>query len=44
MLHSFLQITLKSFLNHIFGLKILGFCHMRDVKASLYNLSKKSVN
>ena len=33
MLDSVYHMTLKSFQNHIFGVKTLGFCHMRDVKS-----------
>ena len=29
---SFYHMTLKLFWNHIFEVKTLGFCHMRDVK------------
>ena len=31
MLDYFFHMTLKLFLNHIFGVKTLGFCHMGDV-------------
>ena len=33
MLDSVFHMTLKLFLNHIFGVKTLGFCHMGDVKS-----------
>ena len=33
MLDSIYGMTLKLFSNHIFGVKTLGFCHMRDVKS-----------
>ena len=32
MIDSFYHMTLKSFLNHIFEVKTLEFCHVRDVK------------
>ena len=32
MLDSIYHMTLKLFSNHIFGVKTLGFCHIRDVK------------
>ena len=33
MWNSMYYMTLKLFLNHIFGVKTLGFCHMHDVKS-----------
>ena len=33
MLDSIYHMTLKLFSNHIFGVKTLGFCHIRDVKS-----------
>ena len=33
MLDSIYHMTLKLFLNHIFDVKMLGFCHMPDVKS-----------
>ena len=33
MLDSIYHMTLRLFLNHIFGVKTLRFCHMRDVKS-----------
>ena len=33
MLDSVYHMTLLLFLNHIFGVKTLGFCHMRGVKS-----------
>ena len=37
--------TFKFFLNPIFGVKTLGFCHMCDVKSVIFdNVSRKSVN
>ena len=35
MLDSIFHMTLKLFWNHIFGVKMLGFCHMRDVKSGI---------
>ena len=35
MLDSFYQMTLRLFWNHIFWVKTLGFCHMRDVKSAI---------
>ena len=32
MLDSIYHMAFKIILNHIFGMKTLGFCHMRDVK------------
>ena len=43
MLDSIYHMTLKLF-HHIFGMKMLGFCHIRDVKVSFHNVSRKSVN
>ena len=37
MLDSIYHMTLKLFLNHILGMKTLGFCHMRDVKSIIHN-------
>ena len=33
MLDSIYHMTLKLFLNHIFGMKMLGFCNMCDIKS-----------
>ena len=33
MLYSINHMTLKLFRDHIFGVKMLEFCHMRDVKS-----------
>ena len=33
MLDRIYHMTLKSLWNHIFALKMLGFCHMREVKS-----------
>ena len=33
MLDSIYHMTLELFWNHIFGVKTLGFCHMRDIKS-----------
>ena len=33
MLDSIYNITLKSFWNHIFAIKMLGSCHMHDIKS-----------
>ena len=35
MLDSIYHITLKLFGNHIFAMKMLGFCHMCDVKSDI---------
>ena len=42
MLDSIYRMTLKLFLNHIFGVKMLGFCHMCDV-ISVISLCFQSV-
>ena len=33
MLDSIYHMTLKLFLNHVFGVKTIGFCHIGDVKS-----------
>ena len=38
MLDSIYHITLKAFCNHIFGVKTLGFCHMRNFMTFPENL------
>ena len=41
MLDSIYHMTLRLFSNHIFGVKMLGFCHMLDVKSVIsYRLPK----
>ena len=44
MLDSIYHTALNLFLNHILGVKTIGFCNMRGVKASFHNVSRKSVN
>ena len=44
MLDPIYHMTLKLFWNHIFGVKTFGFAICMTLKASVHNISRKSVN